>query len=137
MIPPHQGFVNTPPKIYYIKLEGILPVLGKHFLLDLKDCDERLIDELEHLRNVLISASKKMGGDILKENFFRFEPQGVSGMVLSTGSHISIHTWPEYKYAAVDIFTHTESPQEEEAIKDIIKGLSAKSPSIVELKRGT
>ena len=114
-----------------------MPVLGKHFLLDLKECDEGLLDDLEHLKKVLVSASKKIGGDILRETFFRFQPQGISGMVLSTGAHISIHTWPEFKYAAVDIFTHRESPEEEKAIKDIVRGLSSKSPVVVELKRGT
>ncbi|MCL0092378.1 adenosylmethionine decarboxylase [Dehalococcoidia bacterium] len=110
--------------------------LGKHFLLDLKDCNKDVLDDLEFLRTALSSVAQRSQEEMLGESFYHFTPQGVSGLVLATGSHICIHTWPEYGYAAVDIFTHSDSFHPEEAAKLIIEKLGSQNPSIVELKRG-
>ena len=110
--------------------------LGKHFLLDLKDCSKDVLDDLEFLKAALSSVAQQSQGETLSESFHHFAPQGVSGLVLASGSHICIHTWPEYSYAAVDIFTHNDSFNSEEAARLIIEKLGARSPSIVELKRG-
>jgi len=113
-----------------------LHTLGKHFLLDLKDCRENVLDDLEFLRSALTEIVKDTQEGTLGESFHHFTPQGVSGLVLATGSHICIHTWPEYGYAAIDIFTHIESFQPEEAARVLIEKLGSRNPSIVELKRG-
>ena len=110
--------------------------LGKHFLLDLKDCSENVLDDLEFLKGALSSIARQSQEVTLSESFHHFTPQGVSGLVLASGSHICIHTWPEHSYAAVDIFTHNDSFQPEEAARLIIEKLGSQNPSIVELKRG-
>ncbi|MBT9160269.1 MAG: adenosylmethionine decarboxylase [Dehalococcoidia bacterium] len=110
--------------------------LGKHFLLDLKDCNKDVLDDLEFLRAALSSVAQRSQEETLGESFHQFIPQGVSGLVLASGSHICIHTWPEYGYAAVDIFTHSDSFHPEGAAKLIIEKLGSQNPSIVELKRG-
>ncbi|HAZ31966.1 MAG TPA: adenosylmethionine decarboxylase [Dehalococcoidia bacterium] len=110
--------------------------LGKHFLLDLKDCNKDVLDDLEFLKAALSSVAQRSQEETLGESFYHFTPQGVSGLVLANGSHICIHTWPEYGYAAVDIFTHSDSFHPEEAAMLIIEKLGSQNPSIVELKRG-
>lgn len=110
--------------------------MGKHFLLDLKDCNNERLDDLDFIKEVLHSVAKDAGNAVIGESFHRFLPQGVSGVVLITGAHLCIHTWPEYKYAAIDVFTYGDISQPEEAAKLIIERLECKNPSIVELKRG-
>jgi S-adenosylmethionine decarboxylase len=116
--------------------EGDLNALGKHLLLDLKDCNKEVLNDLSFLHDVLISATKETGAVVLGESFHQFIPQGVSGVVVIAESHLFLHTWPEYGYAAVDIFTCGDSVKPEAAAELLIKELGSKSPSILELKRG-
>jgi len=113
-----------------------LHTLGKHFLLDLKDCRENVLDDLEFLKDALSAVVRNAHEGTLGESFHHFTPQGVSGLVLGNGSHICIHTWPEFGYAAVDIFTHVDSFKPEEAAQALIEKLGSRDPSIVELTRG-
>lgn len=110
--------------------------MGKHFLLDLKDCNNELLDNLDFIKGVLHSVAKDAGNAVIGESFHRFLPQGISGVVLITGAHLCIHTWPEYSYAAIDVFTYGDFFRPEDAAKMIIKRLESKNPSVVELKRG-
>ena len=111
-------------------------MLGKQLLLDLRECHKGPLDNLNFIKGVLSSAAEKAGAQIIGESFHQFQPQGVSGVVLVTGAHLCIHTWPEYNYAAIDIFTYGDQFQPEEAAKLLIEKLESKDPSIVELKRG-
>ena len=110
--------------------------LGKHFLLDLKECSDGVLDDLEFLKAALTTVVQQTQETTLGESFYKFTPQGVSGLVLANGAHICIHTWPEYGYAAVDIFTHSDVFHPEEVAKLIIEKLGSRNHSIVELKRG-
>jgi S-adenosylmethionine decarboxylase len=111
-------------------------ILGKHLLLDLGECDRRVLNDLDFLRNTLLSIAEISAIAVRGETFHRFEPHGVSGVVLIAGAHISIHTWPEFGFAAIDIYDHNKSLNLEKIAKFLIKELESKSPSIVELKRG-
>ena len=82
-----------------------MAALGKHLLLELKDCDARLLNDLDYLREVLADVAKLIGATLIKDSFYQFTPQGVSGVIIIAESHIAIHRWPEYSYAAVDVFT--------------------------------
>ncbi len=108
----------------------------RHFLLDLKDCNSELLNDLDFIRGALSSVAQQLGGEILGESFHCFEPQGISGIVLVTGSHLCIHTWPEFAYAAIDVFAYGDSVQPQDAASLLIEKLEARNPSIVELKRG-
>ena len=110
--------------------------LGKHLLLDLKDCDEEVLNDLGFLRNALVAAATACGATVLGESFHPFSPQGVSGVVIIAESHLSIHTWPEYGYAAIDIFTCGTSVEPEKAAEFLIEKLGAKGHSLTEIKRG-
>jgi len=113
-----------------------LNALGKHLLLELKDCDKGVLDELSFLKGILLAAAGEAGATVLGESFHQFKPQGVSGVVMIAESHLLIHTWPEHGYAAVDIFTCGNSVQPEKAAELIIRKLKAKNYSILEMQRG-
>ena len=78
---------------------------GRHILLELCDCPRELLDSTEQLGSILESCAVRGGATVVSSNFHRFNPQGVSGVVVIAESHITIHTWPEHGYAAVDVFT--------------------------------
>ena len=110
--------------------------LGKHLLLELKDCNKEVLDDLDSLKGILLGAASEAKATVLGESFHQFNPHGVSGAVIIAESHIFIHTWPEYGYAAADIFTCGNSVQPKRAAEILIKKLGAKNHSIVEIKRG-
>jgi S-adenosylmethionine decarboxylase len=113
-----------------------LNALGKHLLLELKDCNREVLNDLKFLQGILPAAASEAGATILGESFHQFEPHGVSGVVIIAESHLFIHTWPECGYAAVDIFTCGDSVQPEKAAHKLIRELGAKSHSILEIQRG-
>ena len=110
--------------------------LGKQLLLELQDCDKEVLDDLSFLRDAMVSAAINCGATVLGESFHHFYPQGVSGVVVIAESHLSIHTWPEYGYAAVDIFTCGTSVEPEKAAEALIEKLRAKNHSLTEIQRG-
>ncbi len=113
-----------------------LGTLGKHYLLDLKECNKSRLDDVDFIKEVLSHVAREAGAAVIGESFHRFEPQGLSGVVLIAGAHLCIHTWPEYGYAAIDIFSHGDSFSPDEAARLIVERLESRDPAIVELKRG-
>ena len=110
--------------------------LGKHLLLELKDCDREVLNDLSFLKVMLLAAANEAGATVLGESFHQFNPHGVSGVVIIAESHLFIHTWPELGYAAVDIFTCGDSVQPEKAARSLIRELGAKNHSMLEIQRG-
>lgn len=78
---------------------------GKHFLVDFLDCDPKAIELVGPVREILLRAMRDCGATIVGDRFHQFEPFGVSGVVLIAESHASFHSWPEDRFAALDIFT--------------------------------
>ena len=98
---------------------------SKHLLLELYRCDfDRLNDE-SFLRCTLIRAAKLAKATVLNLISNKFEPQGVTAIALLAESHISIHTWPESNYSAVDIFTCGQNMMPELASQYLIESLIA------------
>ena len=110
--------------------------LGRHLLIELKDCNRELLNDPEFLMNFLCEIAEQIGATVVNQAFHKFSPQGVSGVVVIAESHICIHTWPEYGYAAVDVFTCGNSIEPKDAIKPVVERLEAKESSFIELKRG-
>jgi S-adenosylmethionine decarboxylase proenzyme len=113
-----------------------LNALGRHLLLELKICNEEVLNDLDFLRRCLNEAAVESGATVVGESFYHFSPHGVSGVVNIAESHISIHTWPEFKYAAVDVFTCGDDVDPEKAARMITEKLGAQSHSLIELRRG-
>ena len=110
--------------------------LGRHVLLELRDCDPEILNNLDFLKHCLLDTAEQIGATVLGECFNQFSPQGVSGVVIISESHLCIHTWPEYGYAAVDVFTCGQTVDPIKAVEPIAKRLGSKDSSFVELKRG-
>jgi S-adenosylmethionine decarboxylase len=104
--------------------------------VELRDCNPKILKDLAKVKNALVSAAKEAKATIVDISFHEFNPFGISGMVIIAESHLSIHTWPEYAYAAVDIFTCGDLIKPEVAASFLIREFESKTPSIVELKRG-
>jgi S-adenosylmethionine decarboxylase proenzyme len=113
-----------------------LYALGRHLLLELKICNKEALDDLNFLKECLNEAAIQCGATVVGESFYHFSPYGVSGVVNIAESHIAIHTWPEHRYAAVDVFTCGNDVDPEKAAKLIIERLEAQSHSLIELRRG-
>ena len=113
-----------------------MAALAKHLLLELKDCNTELLNNIEYLKNVLTEVAVQIGATVIKDSFYQFSPQGISGVIIIAESHISIHTWPEHNYAAVDVFTCGDVIEPRNAVKPLADKLKARSTSYIELKRG-
>lgn len=110
--------------------------LGSHLLVEMKDCNPTILMSLQQVTDAMVSAAKEAKATIVDVSFHEFNPFGISGMVVIAESHLSIHTWPEYSYAAVDIFTCGDVIKPEVAAQYLIERFECKNPSIVEMKRG-
>jgi len=113
-----------------------LYALGTHLLVELRECNAKILSNLKEVQDALINAAKISEATIVEVAFHEFNPFGISGIVVIAESHLSIHTWPEYEYAAVDIFTCGNTLKPEKAVKYLIERLQSKNPSVVEVKRG-
>jgi S-adenosylmethionine decarboxylase proenzyme len=80
-------------------------VMGYHWLMDLWGLPPEAIGDEARLQQLMVEAARSSGAVVVDARFFRFEPQGASGAVIIAESHLTIHTWPEFGYAAADVFT--------------------------------
>jgi len=78
---------------------------GKHILAEYFECDCTYLDSEQAIREVMLEAASASGATIVGNIFHHFSPQGVTGVVVIAESHLAIHTWPEFRYASVDLFT--------------------------------
>tara|TARA_B100000700_G_scaffold324973_2_gene432504 strand:- start:1040 stop:1486 length:447 start_codon:yes stop_codon:yes gene_type:complete len=108
---------------------------GKHCILELYQCDEGKINDEAFIRTILTLASKKAGATLINLITHHFHPQGVTGLALLAESHISIHTWPDSRYAAVDVFTCGDHTMPEKACELIRKELNAQNFKIKSFQR--
>ena len=99
---------------------------SKHLLLELYRCDYEKLNDESFLRSAISKAAKSANATVLNLISNKFEPQGVTAIALLAESHLSIHTWPESYYSAVDIFTCGKNMKPERASKYLIEALMAK-----------
>lgn len=110
--------------------------LGRHLLIELKDCNTEVLNDLDFLKRCLHDAADQIGATVVNECFYEFSPHGISGVLVISESHLCIHTWPEHSYAAIDIFTCGDSVKPERAVNPLVEKLGSKNSSFIELKRG-
>ena len=113
-----------------------MEALGRHVLLELRSCNAASLDDLPLLEGLMLRAAEETGATVVGKIFHQFSPQGVTGVVAIAESHLCIHTWPEFAYAAVDIFTCGENFDPGEAARIIIEGLESRDPETTEIERG-
>ena len=110
--------------------------LGKHLIIELFQCNNPILNDPKALEQHLLEAVKLTGATIIKHFMHQYSPFGVTGFALIAESHFSIHTWPEYNYCAIDIFTCGEDIKGEKGLDYLKKSLKAKNVSVMEIKRG-
>lgn len=110
--------------------------LGRHILCEAYECDPEVLDNIEAVREIMVDAALRAGAEIREVAFHKFSPQGVSGVVVISESHLAIHTWPEHRYAAVDVFTCGEKVDPIVACRYIRDRFKARRIVASEVKRG-
>lgn len=113
-----------------------MPAIGKHCILELYGCPTALLTDEKFIEALLREASKRGMSTLLKQLTHRFEPHGVTSLALLAESHISIHTWPEYGYAAVDAFTCGETADPVRACRYIAEQMQAVRSDLRIVERG-
>jgi S-adenosylmethionine decarboxylase len=110
--------------------------LGTHFLLDLAGAPFATLDEPAVVEVALVETVAAMGARVLGVHVHRLSPQGISGVVVISESHLTIHTWPELGEAAVDLFTCGDEEAAKRAVEALGPRLGAGEVEIRELLRG-
>lgn len=112
-----------------------IPTNGTHLLLEMHGCDCALLDDLNHISQLMRRASSAAGATVLAHASHQYSPQGVSLVLTLAESHFSIHTWPEVGYAAIDFYT-CGACDPEKAIPIILFGLNARGWDCLHVLRG-
>ena len=108
---------------------------GQHFLLELYECNNKKLNDESFLRCLINNSAKLAKAKVLNLISYKFEPYGVTAIALLAESHLSIHTWPESNYAAVDIFTCGANMKPELASQYLIENLEASNHLLKEINR--
>lgn len=106
-------------------------------MCEMYGCDPEVLNDRKLIERILVDAALEAGAEIREVAFHKFSPQGVSGVVVISESHLAIHTWPELGYAAVDVFTCGERVDPWNACEHIKAGFGADHVTSLEVKRGT
>ncbi len=110
--------------------------LGHHYLIDYYGCSADILNDLSTIQSILEDAVVESGTHKLNASFHEFVPQGVTGVILLEESHLSIHTWPENEFAAVDFFTCGDISKMNTVFETLGRALKAKDIKSQEIKRG-
>ncbi len=119
-----------------IKTPALQDPIGMHVILDLYECNPEILNDIDKIEQILTESAHISNATILDKHFRKFNPQGVTGVIVVSESHISIHTWPELGYAAVDVYTCGSHTLPVKASEYIIKALECKRPTITKIDRG-
>ena len=110
--------------------------LGRHILVEFFGCNPSILNDVIQIESSMVDAAIKAQATVINSTFHHFSPYGVSGVVVIQESHLAIHTWPEYGYAAVDVFTCGSDVNPWTAYDELKKSFEAKHGSAMEINRG-
>ena len=113
-----------------------MKALGRHLVAEFYECNPKVLDDLKKIEEHMKQAAIVSGATIVNTTFHRFSPYGISGVVVISESHLTIHTWPEYRYAAIDLFTCGEEVDPWKAFTYLKEKLGAGRTSVTEHFRG-
>jgi len=113
-----------------------MQALGRQILVEFYDCDHEILKDEQYISKAMVDACVLAQATVVTHAFHSFSPWGVSGVVVIAESHVAIHTWPEYGYAAVDIFTCGETIDPWILFRSLKEAFKAQNASNMELKRG-
>ena len=110
--------------------------LGRHLLIELYHCDSKILNDVHKVEAIMVEAAKVAKARIVDVVFHTFNPHGISGVVVIAESHLAIHTWPEYNFASIDVFTCGTEINPWRAYNFAAKKFKAKNMTAMEMKRG-
>lgn len=110
--------------------------VGKQIVLDLYECDTERFDDIDWVRATLLEAARRAAATIVEVVFHKFAPWGISGVVVIAESHIAIHTWPEKRYAAIDVFTCGPVLDLDRAVAYLVDAFGSREPRLRRFDRG-
>ena len=110
--------------------------LGRHILAEFFDCDPNVLNNPALVEKYMLDAALECGATIVNKCFHLFAPHGVSGVVIISESHLAIHTWPEFGYAAVDLFTCGEQCDPKVSYEFLKRKFNSRGAKYTQLNRG-
>lgn len=113
-----------------------MQALGRQILVEFYKCNDEILKNCTLIEQYMVDACKLAQATVVASTFHEFSPFGVSGVVVIAESHVAIHTWPEYGYAAVDIFTCGETIDPWKIFKYLEEKFESAQSSMMEMKRG-
>lgn len=113
-----------------------METLGRHVIAELWGCKPHLLDNLEMTEKIMVDAAIVAGADIREVTFHKFNPQGISGVVVISESHLTVHTFPEHGYASVDVYTCGDIIDPNVAARAIAEYFEAETIDSMEIPRG-
>jgi spermidine synthase len=114
-----------------------MSALGNHILVEFYGCTPEILNKVSLIEKSMVSAAQEAGATVINSTFHHFSPYGVSGVVVIQESHLAIHTWPEYGYAAVDLFTCGDEVDPWVSFDFLKKAFEAQNYSALDMKRGS
>jgi S-adenosylmethionine decarboxylase len=114
----------------------IYETIGHHYIAEASGCNPKIIGSIDKVQQILVKAAEVAGAQVWSISFSRFPPNGVSGVVVISESHISTHTWPEYGYVALDIYTCGKHVDPEKAVVFAVEAFGSTTSHITEITRG-
>lgn len=110
--------------------------LGRHILCESLGCDPEVLNDRKVVEQIMVDAALKTGAEVREVAFHKFSPQGVSGVVVISESHLAIHTWPELGYASIDVYTCGDTVDPWAAVNYMNEKFGATSVEANEYPRG-
>lgn len=113
-----------------------MKVIGKHLTVDMYGCSFESLDNVAFVKDAMLTAVKEANMTLLDFTYHKFEPQGLTALALLAESHMSIHTYPEMGYAAVDVFTCGDHSRPDKAVQTLQRFLQPEKTKTTNIKRG-
>lgn len=113
-----------------------MKAIGRHVTIDMYGCSFDNLNNLEFIKIALLAAIAEADMTLLNADYHKFEPQGLAALALLTESHMTIHTYPELGYAAIDIFTSGDLNSPEKVLAVLKRFLKPEKTKTTNIMRG-
>ncbi len=113
-----------------------MDTMGRHVIAELWGCNVEKLNNVSFIEQVFVDAALKAGAEVREVAFHKFAPHGVSGVVIISESHLTIHSFPEHGYASIDVYTCGDRIDPNVASSYIAEALGATTSEVIEVPRG-
>lgn len=113
-----------------------MDTMGRHVIAELWECNIDTLNDMKLIEHIFVDAALKAGAEIREVAFHKFAPHGVSGVVIISESHLTVHSFPEHGYASIDVYTCGDKIDPNIVAEKIASSLEAKTYEKIEISRG-